>query len=67
MQSDFESLQVSGLDILLKPMSLEETIESKDVCCTECIPDDLIDLSHDPPPKLVSRDFIIFTNQMKYC
>lgn len=67
LKSDFESLQASGLDIILKPLCLEEKIESKDVCCNECISDKLIDFTHDPPPKLVSREFIIFTSHLKYC
>ena len=67
LKYEYESTQSNGQEILVQPLCLTKTIESKDICCDECVFDEFFEYSHDPPPRLVSRDFLIYTSQLKYC
>lgn len=68
LKSDFESLLTNTSDNLIQPaVSIPEDITLMDVCCRECGAGKILKDYIDPPPKLVSRAFIVFAHQLKYC
>ena len=67
LKNNHEALLKKISDKLLQTLSLPVDISSGRICCSKCTIGKPEQNYIEPPPKLVSKTFIIFTNQFKFC
>ncbi len=67
LKNEYELLLKNLSVRLLQLVSLPIDISTDDLCCSECIAGKIIQDYIEPPPRLVSKTFIIFANQLKIC
>ncbi len=66
-KNDYETFLKYGSDKSIQLLSLSSEVYLNDICYSEDKTGKLLQDYIEPPPKLVSRAFIIFTNKLKFC
>jgi|GEM_PF-2576403 len=68
LKHDYEGFQIHSVSNFIPfPIVFSDEIILSNFCCSDSIAGKIVQDYIDPPPKLVAKAFIIFTNQLKYC
>ena len=69
LKQDYDGFQIHGgvSNLTPNPIVFSDEIIENNFCYSDFIAGKTLQDYIDPPPKLVAKEFIIFTNRLKYC